>query len=165
MNVYKSYNEYMAIIEKHQKQAPVQTIPIANEIGLKVYKTDEWDSNGTSGAIIKSKKLGGESGYACFVNNRHPVTRRRFTIAHEIAHFILHRDMIGDGIKDDALLRSGLSNHVEAQANALAADILMPWSLIRELMDQGKNTVPDLAEALNVSANAMSIRLNVPYEV
>ena len=49
------------------------------------------------------------SGYAIFVNkgDRYK-TRQRFTIAHKIAHFILHREAIGDGIVDDALYRSGL---------------------------------------------------------
>lgn len=159
-----TYNDYMDIIRKHQDKTPIEMVPLANEIGLKVYKTQEWSKDGLSGAIIKNADLGGSSGYACFINEKHPSTRRRFTIAHEIAHFILHKDLIGDGISDDALLRSGLSSKVEAEANRLAADILMPWNLIRQEMDRGNNTVPSLAKAFNVSESAMSIRLGVPYE-
>lgn len=158
----KTYNEYMEIIRSHQQKAPVEMVPLANALGLKVYKTTAWDKDGLSGAIIKDSDKGGESGYASFINAKHAETRRRFTIAHEAAHLILHRDLIGDGITDDALWRSDLSNKVEAEANRLAADILMPWHLINDLMEKGYNTLPELARELNVSESAMAIRLGVP---
>ena len=60
--------------------------------------------------------------------------RRRFTIAHEIAHFLLHRDKIGDQLSDDAMYRSSLSSDDERAANRLAADILMPMGLIQDYM-------------------------------
>lgn len=161
----KTFNDYVDIIRHHQKSWPIEMVPLANDIGLKVYKTKEWSrEGGISGAIMKDKELGGNSGYACFINENHPVTRRRFTIAHELAHLILHKDLIGDGITDDALLRSGLSNKVEAEANRFAADILMPWDLINRAIAEGDETLPALAKAFNVSENAMSIRLGVPYE-
>lgn len=72
---------------------------------------------------MQSTAQGGTSGVAIYVNKGHHVNRRRFTTAHEIAHFILHQDFIGDGIADDGLYRSKLSNAMEAQANKLAADI------------------------------------------
>jgi len=98
-----------------------------------------------------------------YVNKSHFETRRRFTIAHEIAHFILHKDLIGDGIVDDALYRSNLSNKIEAQANSFAAEILMPWDLLNKYLPT-YNNVSDLARIFNVSKSAMSIRLGVPYE-
>jgi Zn-dependent peptidase ImmA (M78 family) len=74
----------------------------------------------------------------------------------------LHKARIGDGITDDALYRSGLSNKEEAMANKLAADILMPWHLINLVMDQGITTIPELAKSFHVSESAMSIRLGIP---
>ncbi len=155
--------DFNDVLKRHQKEAPVQTVPIANEIGIDVYKTLEWP-NDLSGMIQKSEEYAGESGYAIFVNASHPETRRRFTIAHEISHFVLHRNLIGDGIKDDALYRSGLSSAVEAGANRLAADILMPWRLINSAIDKGIDRIDALAVHFNVSKSAMSIRLGVPYE-
>jgi Zn-dependent peptidase ImmA (M78 family) len=101
------------------------------------------------------------SGFDIFVNANHPETRRRFTIAHEIAHAVLHPHLIGDGITDDALLRSGLSDAVEAQANRMAADILMPWKKLNEYLDRGVTEIDDLARAFNVSPQSMAIRLGV----
>jgi hypothetical protein len=44
----------------------------------------------------------------------------------------------------------------------MAADILMPYSLIQSLINRGYKTVPELARELVVSKQAMSIRLNIP---
>jgi Zn-dependent peptidase ImmA (M78 family) len=150
------------IIRSHQEQAPVQTIDIAQALGIKVYKTNNWP-DGLS-AMIRKDERGGSSGYSIYVNAAHPRVRRRFSIAHEIAHFALHRNLIGDGITDDAMYRSGLSNAVEVQANRMAADILMPWHLINDAMAQGINTVEALAEHFDVARSTMSFQLGVPYE-
>jgi Zn-dependent peptidase ImmA (M78 family) len=151
------------IIAAHQAVAPVQIIDIAKAMGIKVYKVDNWPGN-LSAMIRKDDDRGGESGYAIYVNGKHPHVRRRFSIAHEIAHFALHKTLIGDGITDDALYRSNMSNAVEAQANRMAADILMPWHLIRQTTDAGVNTVEALAKHFDVSKSTMSIQLGVPYE-
>jgi len=152
------------IIRSFQNAAPVQTLDIAEALGIKVYRARNWPDD-VSAMIKKDPERGGTSGYAIYVNDRHPVTRRRFSIAHEIAHFALHRSLIGDGITDDALYRSKLSGPIETQANRMAADILMPWHLIREAADRGLSTVDELARYFEVSKSTMSIQLGVPYEV
>ncbi len=156
-----SYPDKMEIIRRHQDAAPVQTVQIASDMGLKVWHVPSWPDD-LSGKIMKSADYGGDSGYAIFVNKNHHVNRRRFTTAHEIAHFVLHEQYIGDGIADDGLYRSRLSNSMEAQANSLAADILMPWHLLNKHLDWGVGDVATLAKTFNVSKSAMSIRVGVP---
>jgi IrrE N-terminal-like domain len=153
------------IVRNRQSTAPVNVIALAHDLGLRVYQTSELSTD-ISGMIVKDKKRGGESGFAIYVNASHAPVRRRFTIAHEIAHYILHENLIGEGIAEDYLLRAGgLSNAVERQANALAADILMPWPLIKESQESGIETIDGLAMHLNVSRDAMSYRLlGIPYE-
>jgi Zn-dependent peptidase ImmA (M78 family) len=151
-----NFNECMDIIKKHQQQLPVDVIAIANEIGIKVYKVD-WEEN-ISGMIKKNEN----GDCAIYVNGRHVPQRQRFTIAHELAHYILHRPQIGDGIADDAMYRSGLSNHVEAEANALAADILMPRDKVNELWKDPNSSLRSIAIKFDVSDQAMAIRLGVP---
>lgn len=151
------------IIAEFQKTAPVQVVPIAKKLGLEIYTVNNWGDE-ISGMIVSDKARGGPSGYAIYINGRHALTRRRFTMAHEIAHFVLHRTLIGDGIQDDALYRSKLSSAVETEANRYAADILMPWKLINQEISSGHNSVEELATAFNVSKSSMSIRLGVPYE-
>ncbi len=140
----------------------MNVLDIAHRLGLRVYKVNDWQPD-VSGSIRRDEKRGGESGYAIFINADHSPKRQRFTIAHEIAHYILHQDLIGDGITDDSLYRSSLRNRQETQANQLAADILMPWKLINRHPPQ-EWSVKSLADELDVSESALSIRLGVPVE-
>jgi hypothetical protein len=156
-------NAHTKIIRQRQQTFPVETVPLARDLGIPVYSVDGW-ADDLSGMIKIENEDRNNPQYAIYVNKNHASVRRRFTIAHEIAHFLLHKDLIGDGIVDDGLYRSGLPSKIETQANNLAAEILMPWHLLNEAMKQGFNTVPLLAEAFNVSKSAMSIRLGVPYE-
>lgn len=151
--------EQNAIIRSHQMEWPVQTVPIANALGLQVFRARGWPNN-ISGMIVRDDEGLSESGFVIYVNAEHPEVRRRFTIAHEIGHFVLHQSLIGDGVVEDALLRAeGLSNKVEAQANKMAADILMPWHLIELAEKEGIVTIEELARAFKVSTDAMSIRV------
>src|SRR5436190_10493767 len=133
------------IIRKHQKSAPVQVVPIADALGLSVYRATDWPDT-TSGMIVRDAERGGASGFAIYVNAKHSEVRRRFTIAHEVAHFVLHRNLIGDGITEDALYRSGLSDAFEQEANGLAAEILMHRHLERNYVAHGTRNAGQLAQ-------------------
>jgi hypothetical protein len=148
------------IIEEFQDSAPVDVIGLATRLGLNVW--EDVLPNDISGKISLDLANGGTSTYSIIVQMSQASNRKRFTIAHEIAHFILHRNLIGDGVSDDALYRSKLSSTVEAQANRLAADILMPFALISELQAQGITDLSDLASELQVSQQALKIRLGIP---
>ena len=157
-----SFLKAMDVIVKYQHNSPpIQVVSIATELGINVYTVKEWP-NDLSGKLQKDE--GSKSGFSIYVNAKHPDVRKRFTIAHEIAHYILHQDKIGDGIVEDALYRSGLSNADETAANSMAADILMPWHLINKAINSGINSVEELAAKFNVSNSSMSIRLGMPYE-
>jgi Zn-dependent peptidase ImmA (M78 family) len=60
------------------------------------------------------------------------------------------------------MYRSGLSSAEEAEANKLAAQILMPRDLIKELKRSGVKDVEGLADHLQVSVPAMKVRLGIP---
>lgn len=160
MKCKKTFGECLDILLKHKNKIPIDTVHLAQDLGLNVYRVNDWDDS-VSGKIQKDSKLGGESGYAIFVNGRHSEQRRRFTIAHEIAHFILHASLIGDGICDDALYRSNKGHYIETEANQMAADILMPLCLIRNHMNEGARTAKELSEIFNVSENVMKIRIRI----
>ena len=157
----KSVTEKLRILNDYisDQELPIKVLPLARHLGIKVYSAP-WPDE-ISGRIQRDDKRGGESGFAIFVNKNHPEVRRRFTVAHEIAHYVLHERLIGDGVFDDALYRSGLPHKEEVQANALAADILMPRSLVRKMQGEHGDDVTKLAKIFNVSETAMSIRLGV----
>lgn len=108
------------------------------------------------------------------VNQMHPLTRRRFTIAHEIGHLVLHR---GVPVHVDQGFRINLRDPSSAQgqeieeieANAFAANLLMPFYWLRndlraDLIDlDDSSEVKELAERYQVSQQAMLIRLTTLF--
>jgi len=149
------------IIAKYQKQAPVDVVAIAKELGLNVWSM--LLPPNVSGKIFRDQINGGASGYSIAVDAKDALVRQRFTVAHEIAHFILHRAQLENGdLIDDAMYRSNVSTQDETAANRLAADILMPFALIRALINAGFKDTQSLANKLQVSLPAIKIRLGLP---
>ena len=143
-------NKYLEIIDKHQQKTPVKITDIANDLDIKVYKST---MSGISGAILKEDKK-----YVIYVNSEDNRNRQRFTIAHEIAHYILHKDKIGNNLTDNAMYRSRLSNVLEKQANRLASEILMPVKFVMLYINEDKN-ISQMASLFEVSEEAVKIRL------
>jgi Zn-dependent peptidase ImmA (M78 family) len=149
--------EAHALIAQHQNEAPVNVAALAQAMGLNIYSAAL--PEGVSGKLFFDDHLG----YVAHVNRAEDFDRQRFTAAHQIAHFILHRnEIVGDGIVDDVLYRSKLTAADEAEANTLAAEILMPWDLIDKLTKKGVRDIGKLAEALQVSRTALAVRLGMP---
>ena len=145
-------------IEQFQDAAPVRLPDLARALGVQVKAATL--APGISGEIRPSPDGGS---YVIRVNRHDPPKRQRFTVAHELAHFLLHRDEIGSGIEDDVLYRSSLSDRREQQANRLAADILMPSPLLMEAQEAAEekgvgDVVLYLAEQFGVSEAAMRIK-------
>ncbi|MGH9393254.1 MAG: ImmA/IrrE family metallo-endopeptidase [Terriglobales bacterium] len=152
------YTDALEKIEPYQKTAPVDVVKIAERFGLTVWESSDLPP-GISGKLFRDNLNGGESGYSILVNKAESSVRRRFTAAHEIGHFLLHRDRIGQGISDDEWYRGGLTSAEEAEANRLAADILMPRALILDFQNRGFDDAVALASIFKVSKAAMRIRL------
>jgi hypothetical protein len=152
-----------AILAFYRGKAPVDVVAAANDLGINVYSQKL--APGISGILRRDEKLGGPSKFVILVSSDHHVNRQRFTVAHKLGHFILHRVRAEDegGIQDDEFYRA-LSGPQETEANQFAANLLMPWPLIRTLQNRGFNTLEELARALGVSQQAMAIRLNIPYD-
>ena len=106
------------------------------------------------------------------VNSAHPVTRQRFTIAHEIGHLLLHGTAI-DGVHLDRDFRvhrrdstSALAvDDLEIEANRFAAELLMPYSMIMDEIDEmfdveDPQEIRALADRYEVSPLAMQIRIS-----
>lgn len=78
--------------------------------------------------------VAGRVGWA-FVSAADPLPRRRFTAAHELGHFILHRSTMGRFRADtDATLCEAdgdVTDRMEREANRFAAELLMPAEVCR----------------------------------
>ena len=159
----KVSDEERKIVAKHLSSLPVAVGALAKDLGLKVRSSTL--PAGTSGEIRPDPD--NEDSYLIRVSRHEVKHRQRFTVAHEISHFLLHRDLIENGIVDNVLYRSKLSNAVEAEANRLAAEIIMPAGALKHWLSQvfpagvNKSDVKYIAKFLKVSEQAASIRLGV----
>lgn len=141
---------------------PVKLGRLATALGVKI-KVSSLGA-GVSGQISRE-----DGGYVIRVNRNEARERQRFTIGHELAHFLLHRDVIDaspNGITDTVLYRSGEPERIEFEANRLAADIVMPMELVERELQEGfggritEASIEALANRFEVSKAAMEIRLS-----
>ena len=137
-------------------EVPVKVGALAKALGLKVVLA-------TLPMNISGLIQPDNGGFVVKVNRFESKERQRFTIAHEIAHYLIHRDRINSGIVDSVLYRSKLSSRMEAEANRLAADIVMPTEAVISAMRKFGDTIADsdvaeLALEFGVSKQAMKIR-------
>lgn len=163
--------------------APVDVASIAEHYDIEV-KLERVDDD-LSGFLLRD-----DSGTAIIGANRnHHENRRRFTIAHELGHFLLHeaeRVHLDSRASGYALqLRSPVSatgeNVNEREANLFAAEVLMPAKFLEkdlrasgsvDLLDDDEKVskvLKSLAKKYKVSVQALTIRLNnlgyIHYEV
>lgn len=149
------------LIRPFQTDAPVPVIEVARSLGVNVWSSGKFSGH-VSGKLIRDPRHGGESGYSIIVNASQPATRSRFTIAHQLAHFLLHREEVGSELVDDTFYRSKLNDRLEVEANRVAAEILMPGHLLSRLIRSGIVDVQELAKRFQVSEPAMKVRLGIP---
>jgi hypothetical protein len=150
------------VVKRFTANYPIKVGELASELGLKVTRAPLPPK--ISGLIQPCQDA--PSGFEIRVNKYELPERQRFTVAHEIAHYLLHRDDIGAGVVDSIMYRSNLTSRKETEANRLAADIVMPSKIVGTELDRlgGRRTddnVEKLAQLFRVSVPAMKVRLGV----
>ena len=154
----------LAIVNEAARHMPVDVHGLASKLGIRVVAKALTDQ--ISGAIEHRN-----DGWVIIVNKNHSDNRQRFTVAHEIGHFVLHYRKLGNGTNDSKLYRADdrdgmyenwLDVEHEREANGFAAGILMPPQLVRRQYRamQGLNDVPGrMAPLFGVSDAAMRYRI------
>lgn len=134
---------------------PLNVEKIADALGIGVeflsFPSDEEDLSGKLFHDVQSGK------WRIHVNAQHHPNRQRYTIAHEIAHFFLHRHL-QDVFEDKIFFRGGEATKEEYQANEFASALLMPESAFRREIKSGKVDVEELAKFFQVSTLALRLR-------
>ncbi|RYG85807.1 MAG: ImmA/IrrE family metallo-endopeptidase [Alphaproteobacteria bacterium] len=151
----------VSLIGRYTQIVPVDVYGLLAEIGLGPDFIDMDDD--ISGWIEKRS----DGSYRVAINARHHRVRQRFTAAHELGHYIYHRDLLGSGVGDTRAYRaegSGRPNPAilpmhERQANSFAANLLMPKEQVYRQIQLGHQSTEGLAQLFDVSQPAMRIRL------
>lgn len=156
-------------INKFRRRIPVDVEALSAAIGVDVHYAFLHPE--ISGML---ERLNENGDYRITINAADPLTRQRFTLAHELGHYMLHRPLVGAGVDDDRAYRStqsGLYHNTligpkeETEANRFAANVLMPYDMIERVQEERNIREPsEIARIFGVSRHAMSIRMGVPYE-
>ncbi len=148
---------------------PVNVDDIAKHLGAKVIYKDFDGEDDLSGMLFQDKDQ-----TIIGVNLKHPENRRRFTIAHEIGHLVLHQALFQGRVHVDKtfevrLFRDGRSKQgkdlIEIQANKFAAELLMPTEHIKSDLKnisidiESDEHIKVLAQKYKVSTQAMYIKI------
>lgn len=94
-----------------------------------------------------------------YVNLNEPKNRRKFTVAHEFGHWLLHKEKIRKDPGMTVLYRKALGaandDPAEREANAFAAELLVPMEMLQKEIDK---PVHELAEKFQVSTDVIGYR-------
>lgn len=156
-------NDLIKEIENLKKtKGRINTVEIANMLGIKVFTTKDIQQSSFIAFDPKTQS------YSIYINSREGGTRQRFSIAHEIAHYLLHKDKIITFGVVGRQCNSSLTPNEEKCADALAGELLMPAACVKEYMAKYNvsmddkldlKIVKDFSKEFEVSLIAGALRL------
>ncbi len=136
-------------------EAPVGMDKVAKALGFTIIPHDFLED--ISGVIFiegKTKSIG--------VNKNHSPNRQRFTVAHEFGHYLnghQYHDGEGKMFEDKEFDYLNPQHRQEKEADAFAAELLMPKHFLEKDLAKYGLALPKLTELYQVSEQAMWIRL------
>lgn len=174
------------LLNRYHKKSSVSVNPdaIASRLGLKVVY-GSFDDESVSAFLGYSED---RKSFFIAVNKNHSPVRQRYSVAHEIGHYILHSDRTPllsplrlPAFEEAVFFRGAHSSRgtdkYEIEANRFAAELLMPTDAIAEIGTKIKRRlrkegnfsmeshagqfIDEMARAFNVSSLAMTIRLGL----
>lgn len=161
--IFRKTEEFISAYNLNSSRLPIPIRELIEKLGVTVIEHD-FDNN-ISGVLSingQNKSIG--------INKSEGEQRKRFTLAHELGHLILHQEK-GNLFMDSILFRKTGDGYtkkeekIEREANFFAANILMPANRVREelrnvTLDFIEDTsIENLAEKFGVSVSAMNYRL------
>ncbi len=151
------------LLERFGEHLPTDVEAIVKALGITI-RAQELEDSVSGMLVIKDGRT------TIGVNENHHPNRQRFTLAHELGHFLLHSNTSSIFIDASIIFfRDGTSSDgskaQEIEANAFAAELLMPEKQLREFINNqpldafDEGAVRRLATQFGVSAQALTIRL------
>lgn len=134
---------------------PVSLEQICNKLGFKIVPY-EFPSSMSALFIIE------EGLRAIGVNKNHSIVRQRFSVAHELGHFVSgHEDFSHDNVAHIDREKKYLNrfHRMEEEADEFAAELLMPEFLLKHDFALLNGDIENIAKKYNVSQQAMTIQL------
>jgi len=165
--IFEIQREAKKILTNFQiKKLPIPIKRIAKLMNITV-KLANFEDDDISGMIFRD----GEK-VIIGINSHHPETRQRFTLGHEIGHFLLHdfnvhvdaRNAVPLRLRDE--VSSQGTDDEEIEANQFAAELLMPVEFVKKQiegkrfdLDDDSEIIESFAKKFQVSTQAFTYRM------
>ena len=147
------------IAENNQVYLPIDVVRIADLLGMEVKRLPL--EPGTDGILVKDEKY---KPFKAVVDSNANPRRARFTLAHEIGHYVKdYQNFPDDKVAGIVQKRNEMSSAGvdpdEIWANGFAASLLMPPGIVKKLWAEN---VPyeDMAKMFGVSLASLGHRLD-----
>jgi predicted transcriptional regulator len=131
---------------------------VVNKLGGKIEIRDFWGLSQHGGLEVQSPKS-----FSIFVPTHTPIERDKFTIAHELGHFVLHYLLSSEpSVKASEFQASRYGDGlVEVEANGFAGSFLMPKEQFLASFYERKGNLFAVARMFGVSRKAAEVRAKV----
>ena len=144
------------LAESNVKVPPVDLLLILSTHGIGYEEVEDFPD--TVDALIVED---GSKVYAA-VNARQHLHRRRFSLAHELGHYFMHRD----GMPEEAItidnppsddMGEVTKSPAETEADLFAGELLVPLEMLKLHLQKG---IPELSRIFLVSEQVVSIAIS-----
>lgn len=146
------------LLSRLQIQGKPDLLQIAQRIGLRIR---EVNAEAFEGSLVRA--LDGPKGIIAINIAIREFTRKRFTIAHEIGHYVIpsHRRLENTCTNNMVETWRENLNRPELEANEFAVELLLPAGSVREglrLNDPSLHTIAKVANQFETSLTATTLR-------
>lgn len=136
---------------------------LANKLGVKVFADDLLPYE--HGYLEYDPLCESTSGFKVVINAHDSRERQRFTVAHELAHFLLHKEnakkrkahRTEGNVYDPFVYLEPSDRREEVEANRFAATLLMPPNLFKPAFERLDRDPKTVARLFGVSSAAVEI--------
>lgn len=170
----KNYNHYQrarnaawnTLITCSINSLPIDLHKITSTLGIKVHLY----SKSSLPERLGSEAKNGDGFITKHYNQKHiylndaikNINRRRFTLAHELAHGILDHPLEFTLYRNSEI--DNPASPIEFEANICARDILMPACILKELQIHTPEQIMELCNVSKISAEIRAKRMEVLYQ-
>ena len=148
--IWQRVEEYRAQYQPHlnAEKVPLDLLTFVElELGLNIEPLDDLSRDFSADAAL----IGDFSGFyldrAIYdrldIASRSQLNRLRFSLAHELGHYVLHQERYqNSGVSDSESLKEGLNHHsgdkreIEQEANEFAGRLLVPIEVLSSLFEK-----------------------------
>jgi len=144
------------LAESKVKSPPVDLLQILSTYGIAYEEVEDFPDTVDALIVEDGPKI-----YAAVNARQHP-HRRRFSLAHELGHYFMHRDgmpeepiTIDNPPSDD--LGAATKSPAEIEADLFAGELLVPLEMLKPHVQKG---IPELSKLFLVSEQVISIAIS-----